>query len=136
MPQFAAARLYDRAPQDAAEASILRAMRSRILLAAAPLAAVAAAFAGSAQASLPRLQLADASPFSVAGAHFGKHERVHLRVGSLVRVVRAGLKGSFVATFPSVHFDPCGGGMMITAVGARGETATLKLNGRACPPAP
>jgi len=111
-------------------------MRSfRVLLVVVSLAA-AAALAGSAQASLPRLQLKATTPFSVVGAHFGKRERVRLRVGSIARVVRAGVTGSFVATFPSVHFDACGGGLLITAVGARGETATLKLNGRACPPAP
>lgn len=99
-----------------------------LAIAAASLAAAAA----PARSALPRLRLTSLSPVQVAGSRFLRGERVRVRYGTSLRIVRASPVGSFVAQF-AVSRDPCNGPTLITAVGARGDAATLKLPARVCP---
>jgi hypothetical protein len=84
---------------------------------------------------LPQLRLLSRSPVTVTGAHFVPRERVKVRLGALVQTVRVNSLGSFVARFP-LHSDPCNGTLVVTAVGAGGETARVKAFARMCAPAP
>lgn len=98
-------------------------------------AAVVPAAATPVRGALPRLRVTSMSPVSVAGSRFVHGERVRIRYGTSLRVVRASRAGSFVAKF-AVSADPCNGPVLITAVGTRGDSATIKLPARACPPSP
>jgi hypothetical protein len=98
-------------------------------------AVVLPAVAAPARSALPRLRLTSMSPVRVAGTRFVHGERVRVRYGTSLRVVRASPAGSFVAQF-TVSADPCNGPVLITAVGTRGDTAAIKLPERACPPSP
>jgi hypothetical protein len=113
----------------------------RSSLAACAASALALAVPAMAGAPAPALRLASKDPLIVRGAHFKAHERV--RVTASVdatrrsKVVRATTAGTFKVTFDvPTAFDPCVESLRITAVGARGSDAALKLPQRACPPAP
>jgi len=107
------------------------------------LACSAVAFVSSAIASpsVPALRLVSSQPLTVRGVHFKSHERVrvtqHLDAGKRSKVVSATATGTFKVTFAvPMAIDPCLESVRVTAVGARGSEAVLKLPQRACPPAP
>ena len=93
----------------------------------------------AAQAARPTLRLVSLSPTTVAGVHFQGKERVRVRLRtndrSATRHVVATRLGKFVVTFGSKPFDPCNSSLSVTAVGARGSRAAVKLPQRECPPA-
>ena len=107
----------------------------RILLALAlGLFLAAAAYAASGTVTQrPRLAL---SAGSVHGSHFAARERVvvRARAGSqtTTRRISTSASGRFVAQLSS--FDPCLGPLLVTARGATGDSASLKLPQRACAP--
>jgi hypothetical protein len=99
--------------------------------------------AAAAQGARPRpaLRLLAKSPVTLRGTSFHARERV--RVTAIAegakRVVstRATKGGSFTAQLPAaMPYDPCLGALTVTAVGRSGDSATLKLPQRACPPQP
>jgi len=107
------------------------------------LACSAIAFVGSASASssAPALRMVSTQPLTVRGVHFKSHERVrvtqHLDATTRSKVVRATATGTFRVTFAvPMAIDPCLESVRVTAIGARGSEAVLKLPQRACPPAP
>jgi hypothetical protein len=108
--------------------------RGGVLVALAVLAAAAGAGLAAAK-STPLLRLTSRSPVTVAGTHFAPRERVKVRLGPLLKVVRVSPAGSFVARF-GVNSDPCNDTLLITAVGAAGESVRLKTFARMCPPSP
>ena len=86
----------------------------------------------------PRLALSALQPATVKGRNFAGLERV--RVGfsaggeTWTRTVRTTAAGTFVAQAPDEFtYSPCGSPLLLTAVGARGDRATLKLAQRECP---
>ena len=107
------------------------------------LACSAVAFVSSATASpsVPALRLVSTQPLVVRGVHFKSHERVrvtqHLDAGKRSKVVTATATGTFKVTFAvPMAIDPCLESVRVSAVGARGSDAVLKMPQRACPPAP
>jgi hypothetical protein len=103
------------------------------------IAALAVPVAGA--GTRPSLQLVSAQPLKVRGAHFRTHERVRVVAAfaeeRMTRVVRSTATGGFVVLFSTrLPFDRCSDTLVVTATGARGEEARLKLPQRACPPAP
>jgi hypothetical protein len=108
--------------------------RGGVLVALAVLAAAACVSLASAK-STPLLRITGRAPVTVAGAHFSPSERVKVRLGPLLKVVRATSVGSFVARF-RVTSDPCNDTLLVTAVGAAGDTARVKALARMCPPSP
>jgi hypothetical protein len=91
--------------------------------------------------SRPALRLVSSQPLVVQGVHFRAHERIrvtaYVEVVKHARVVRATAAGRFKASFDlATPLDPCLESLRVTAVGARGSEAVLKLPQRACPPSP
>jgi hypothetical protein len=111
-----------------------REMRALLLLTLVSLGLGIAAATGSATtAGTPALRV---SAQAVQGRNFYRHEKVRVTfAGDLRRIVRVrtNATGSFDTLLPSAY-DPCNGPLLITALGARGDTARLKLPQRACPP--
>jgi hypothetical protein len=100
-------------------------------------AAVAAPSVFAAAAPTPALSISMRQPVAVRGAHFAPRESVRVIVllnGSHTVRAHASGTGSFSVTFPNLSLGPCGG-LQISATGARGSVATLKLPQRACMPA-
>lgn len=97
------------------------------------LAAAAYAASGTA-ARRPSLTV---SGGSVHGRHFAALERVKVTVRGAGRAAwsraRASASGSFATALPTQ--DPCLGRLVVTARGASGDSASLKLPQRACAPA-
>jgi hypothetical protein len=111
-------------------------MRSTVILVAAlGVAAIVAAVAlGGRSAAPPRLSLASDT---VRGMHFAPRELVRLSFAAgpaplNQRRVRTNAAGAFSLALPVV-VDPCVESLAITARGARGDSARLKLPQRACP---
>jgi hypothetical protein len=109
-----------------------------------PVAVVLAALAGAAlvavspAATKPSLAMAALQPPTVRGTHFARLERV--RVGfsaggvTATRTVRTTAAGTFVAPAPAgFAYSPCGSPLVVTAVGATGDRAALRLRQRECP---
>lgn len=74
---------------------------------------------------------------TVRGTHFHSREKVRVRMTTsttVVRTVRTTAAGTFAVTAPS--HDPCTDVFIVTAIGATGDTARLKVMPRACAPAP
>jgi hypothetical protein len=89
----------------------------------------------------PALRLVTTQPLTVRGVHFKSHERVrvtdHDGTAKRAKVVRASATGTFKVTFAMpMAIDPCLESVRVTAAGARGSDAMLKLPQRACPPSP
>jgi hypothetical protein len=89
----------------------------------------------------PALRLLSNQPLTVRGAHFKAHERVRVTAyadaAKRSKLVRSTTIGTFKVSFDvPMAFDPCVESLRVTAVGARGSDAVLKLPQRACPPAP
>ncbi len=117
-------------------------MRTVLALVACLALGVAGTAAGlgiDASQKRPALRLVDRQPLILKGVRFKARERVRVVVeaadGEMVRVVRARVTGSFVASFGDVVFDRCTG-LRVVATGARGSRASLKLPKPACPPPP
>lgn len=76
---------------------------------------------------------------TVRGTHFAPHELVRVTfLGPAPRIqrrVRTTAKGAFTTSLPTAY-DPCNESLTITARGATGDDARLKLPQRACPPSP
>jgi hypothetical protein len=106
--------------------------RALVVLTLAAAAWPAAAAPGP---TMPRLRLLSLSPVSVAGAGFPHGERVRVLYGTTRRVIRTSAAGSFRVSFPASS-DPCAAPALITAWGARGDSAALKLPARMCPVSP
>lgn len=90
---------------------------------------------------VPALRLITTQPLTVRGVHFKSHERVrvtqHVDTSKRTKLVRATVTGTFKVTFAvPTAIDPCLESVRVTAVGARGSEAALKLPQRACPPSP
>jgi hypothetical protein len=106
-------------------------MMLRVLACALVLAAVAAFPAYG----VPTKATLSLSGNTVRGAHFHAREKVRIRMTTsttVVRTVRASAAGTFAVV--AVPHDPCMDAMVITAIGATGDTARLKVMPRACPP--
>jgi hypothetical protein len=74
---------------------------------------------------------------TVRGAHFHAREQVHVRITTsttIIRTVRTTAAGTFAVAAPS--HDPCTDVFIVTAIGATGDSARLKIMPRACPPSP
>jgi hypothetical protein len=109
----------------------------------ATLAAVLAALAlvpvaNATPSALPTLRFLDLSPVKVSGKHFvaGEQVRVTLRAGTATRVrtVRASSAGAFTVGFGMLREqDRCSGSVAVSAVGGKGDRATYRLPGMACP---
>jgi hypothetical protein len=110
-------------------------MRALLLFSLVSLGLGIATAAGSATpARTPALRV---SAQTVQGRQFYRHEKVRVAFSGYVQAivrVRTSATGSFDAPLPTAY-DPCNGPLLITALGARGDTARLKLPQRACPPA-
>ena len=105
------------------------------------LAVAATAAAVQAAATRPTLRLVQRAPLTLRGSGFHAGERVRVSVAvegpKRTRSLRASSAGAFTVALPViVAFDPCVSSLIATAVGADGDTATLKYPQRACPPAP
>jgi hypothetical protein len=99
---------------------------------AALLALVAGTASGAGQAR-PILQLVGNT--TLRGMNFRAGERVHIVVVNRHRTskwVRASQSGTFRTTVGPL--DPCLGTLAVRAIGVMGDTATLKLPQRDCPP--
>ncbi len=111
----------------------------RLALIGALIAALALTGTASGGASKPTLELVRGKPLTVRGSGFQRRERVRVTIvasGNFARTVRTSARGTFTAAFGGVSFsfDRCGNGWVITARGARGDAATLKLPQPECPP--
>jgi len=107
----------------------------RRLAATAALLALFAATACAAATGSSRPTLHRAAS-TVTGTGFHARESVRVRVarpeGDVVRTVRTTTTGRFSAPLPAI--DLCLESVTITARGATGDSARLKLPQRACPP--
>jgi hypothetical protein len=86
------------------------------------------------------LMLASTAPVKVVGTHFKIRESVKVTLSlqqeTFVRQVRATSRGTFTVRFDGARIiDRCSAGLRITAVGARGSRAAVKLPQPLCPPA-
>jgi hypothetical protein len=92
---------------------------------------VGPATAHSTSAAKPVLQLVQRSPLKIQGSHFKALERVRLtavwRGGQAVATTRSTRLGRVVATFANSSAPLCRR-LSVTAVGARGDRATLVVN--------
>lgn len=89
----------------------------------------------------PALRVSGTDPVIVRGNGFRPSEsvRVSFSAGAVKRVThtRSSSRGLFTVKFNvATPYDPCSGGLLITAHGGTGDRASLKLVPRACPPAP
>jgi hypothetical protein len=77
----------------------------------------------------PHLRLLDRAPLTLNGTHFRARERVRITVVTTEtqkRTVRSARDGSFTTQLDGVTVGRCGG-LAVQAVGARGDTASLKV---------
>jgi hypothetical protein len=97
---------------------------------------VAALLPGAAgQSHRATVRVVDDSPFTVVGSAFRPRERVTLTVDAKTRATRTlttSALGRFRTTF-TVTVDHCAG-YAVSAVGAKGSRATLKVTGECAPP--
>lgn len=109
-----------------------------MLCAAVAAAAVAGSVAAAPVKPKPRLVMATAQPAVVHGSHFAGGERVRVSFSTggdaSTRAVRATAAGTLIAAAPAgFTYSPCGAPLLVTALGARGDRATLKVPQRECP---
>jgi hypothetical protein len=105
-------------------------------------AVLAAAVVGSAAATSakakPHLSVSVVPSATARGWHFASLERVRVTFSaggdSATRNVRTTSRGTFVAPAPAdFAYSPCGAPLLVSAVGARGDRAVLRLAQRECP---
>jgi hypothetical protein len=111
-----------------------------VRLALVLLAVLAVAAPAAAAATKPTLRLSSEQPVTVRGAHFARLERVRVSFSAggaaATRTVRTTESGALVATAPAdFAYSPCGAPLVVIAVGARGDRATLRIAQRECPSA-
>lgn len=98
----------------------------------------AAAVAGpgsTAVAGQPSLRLVTSEPITVAGSHFRPHGGVEVTVYALRTITRAttaNRAGAFRLTFTGPLLGACGGSAYVQAVGAKGQTAALRIQRPSC----
>lgn len=112
--------------------------RTVVALLVVALTAVGAAIAlGGSSRSQPHLRLVSGTPLKARGTGFYARERIRAtaRASGQVRLrrVTTDARGAFTVSFGALPLDPCGG-FTIVAVGARGDSADLKVPMRECPP--
>jgi hypothetical protein len=111
------------------------------LLAAVGAASIAASSLAAAMPTLAAsIRLVSTAPLTVRGTHFAAHERVRVSFRTSaalpVVVVRATAAGAFTAAAPAgVPYDRCSSPLVVSAAGASGDRAVLRLPPRLCPPA-
>jgi hypothetical protein len=92
---------------------------------------------GSSSRSQPHLRLVSGTPLKARGTGFHARERIRTtaRTSGQVRLrrVTTDARGAFTVSFGALSLDPCAG-FTIVAVGARGDSADLKLPMRECAP--
>lgn len=105
--------------------------------------ALAGAEAGplDAKRPTPQLRLVSLTPLDVRGSFFRTRERVRLTLTGAdltrTRLLRASRVGSFTAAFQTVYVHPCSSDLSITAAGALGSRASVKVGPPTdCPPPP
>lgn len=105
-------------------------------LTAAALAVAVLTAAAPASSSRPALRIVAEAPLTVGGSSFGPRELVRVtavgRFGRRSRSVYATRAGRFVARFAGLSGDPCTL-RLVTASGARGSRAALRLPPGVCP---
>ena len=109
-----------------------------VLCAAVAAAVVAGSVAAAPVKPKPQLLMATARPAEMHGSHFAGGERVVVSFSTggdaATRAVRATATGTLVAMAPAgFTYSPCGAPLVVTALGARGDRATLKVPQRECP---
>ena len=112
-------------------------MRTILLVALVAVLALAPG-AVAAPSADPSVRIFDLVPVKVRGAHFvpGERVRLTLRAGAATRVrtATASGRGSFAVGFGMLREqDRCSGSVAVSAVGARGDRASYRLPGMACP---
>ncbi len=110
-------------------------MRTLVAIAAAALMSGAPVAAGGAGAT--RAPTLSVTSTGMHGRHFYPRERVRMTLILQIREtrqVRTTATGSFDLPLPAAY-DRCTEALTITAVGARGDSARIKVPKRACPPA-
>ena len=114
-------------------------MKELVLAIAAALLAATSTALGAAS-SRPILRITHMQPPKVVGTSFRPTERVKVTfdVGAqrFVRFVRTTKVGAFTASAAVGELDRCGDLLLVVAVGARGDRATIKLQLPDCPPQP
>jgi hypothetical protein len=112
--------------------------RSLLVLLTTIACACLVAPAGATSGARPALKVVDTKPLTIRGTHFHARERVRVAVVAnrrFVHVVRTSATGTFNTAFSDVSLaDRCGNGLLVTAQGATGDTARLKLPLPECPP--
>ena len=96
--------------------------------------AVALASPAAAVGPAPVLRLTHGQPLVIAGAHFASRERVTVTVRArqpYLRRVVSRADGSFTVSFGVVSAARCAG-LMVNAVGASGDRASLRIPRQAC----
>ena len=110
-------------------------MRTLVAIAAAALMSGAPVAAGGAGAT--RAPTLSVTSTGMHGRHFYPRERVRMTLILQIREtrqVRTTATGSFDLPLPAAY-DRCTEALTITAFGARGDSARVKVPKRACPPA-
>ena len=90
-------------------------------------------------APAPSIRVVSTTPPTVRGTHFAARERVRVsfRTAAAPRVVIAGVTaaGTFTATAPAgLTYDRCSSPLVVSAAGASGDRAVLRVPPRLCPP--
>ncbi len=93
----------------------------------------------SATTKRPALKIVRSTPLTIHGTGFHPRERVRVTVvtsRAAVRITRTTATGTFTARFTeeALSSDRCANGLIVTARGAVGDTARLKLPQPECPP--
>ena len=86
----------------------------------------------------PEVRVSDTSPFTVRGSHFAPRERVRVTVSAKVsatRTVVATGRGGFFVRFANLDVGWCPT-YSVSAIGAKGSRAAIRLGVRECPPPP
>jgi hypothetical protein len=93
--------------------------------------AIGAADAGTTASAKPVLQLIQRAPLKIQGVHFKPRERVRITAttprAKQVLTTRSTRRGRLVALFSNFSAPDCLR-LAVTAVGARGDRATLVIN--------
>ena len=101
--------------------------------------ALLVATAASGAVPTAKVRFVSANPATVRGSGFVARERVRLTLTApgtkRTRVVRTSARGAFTVGFGLPDgFDRCKDGLLVTAVGGRGDRAGAKLPQPECPP--
>jgi hypothetical protein len=118
------------------DSGILSAVRRASITAIVALLAASAA----AGATHPTLRVVRMNPLVVRGSSFHPSERVRvtLRFRTTIRMrsTRTSRTGTFSVDLGAVAgYDPCNDSLAVSAMGATGDRAAVKIPQRMCPPA-